>query len=114
MVVDRIKNLVEQVCQELRHGARGDRRLFSSINKERPADHSQCSVQPGSGKSTAVQTVVQMAIDQGAARVGIACPTRMLVARIKEKFPHYDVDSIHAMFELFKPEHLTLDSHVVL
>ena len=63
----------------------------------------------GSGKSTAVQTVVQMAIDQGA-RVGIACPTRMLVARIKEKFPHYDVDSIHAMFELFKPEHLTLDA----
>eukprot|EP00971_Amphidinium_carterae_P156474 3101712-Amphidinium_carterae.2 len=31
-------------------------------------------------------------------------------SRIREKFPHYDVDSIHATFELFKPEHQTLDA----
>jgi len=32
----------------------------------------------------------------------------MLVASYREKFPELDVDSIHAVFQLFKPEHETL------
>eukprot|EP00971_Amphidinium_carterae_P325514 6455815-Amphidinium_carterae.1 len=63
----------------------------------------------GSGKSTAVQVAVHQAVDQGA-RVVIACPTRMLVADLRQKFPDLDVDSIHAVFEIWKPEQYTLDS----
>eukprot|EP00971_Amphidinium_carterae_P306004 6081270-Amphidinium_carterae.1 len=62
----------------------------------------------GSGKSTAVQVAVRQAVDQGA-RVVIACPTRMLVADLRQKFPDLDVDSIHAVFEIWKPEQYTLD-----
>eukprot|EP00971_Amphidinium_carterae_P308942 6138870-Amphidinium_carterae.1 len=63
----------------------------------------------GSGKSTAVQVALQQAVDNGA-RVVIACPTRMLVADLRQKFPDLDVDSIHAVFEIWKPEQYTLDS----
>eukprot|EP00971_Amphidinium_carterae_P050999 1003998-Amphidinium_carterae.1 len=65
----------------------------------------------GSGKSTAVQVAVQDAAQAGA-RVVIACPTRMLVADLRAKLPGYDIDSIHAVFEIFKPEQQTLDNMI--
>ena len=65
----------------------------------------------GSGKSTAVQVAIQQALALEA-RVVVACPTRMLVADWRAKFPGLDVDSIHAVFELFKDEHHTLDAMV--
>ena len=65
----------------------------------------------GSGKSTAVQVAIQQALALDA-RVVVACPTRMLVADWRAKFPGLDVDSIHAVFELFKDEHHTLDAMV--
>ena len=38
----------------------------------------------------------------------VACPTRMLVAAYRQKYPDLDVDSVHAVFQLFRPEHETL------
>ena len=65
----------------------------------------------GSGKSTAVQVAVAEAAEAGA-RVVIACPTRMLVANLRQKLPGLDIDSIHAVFQLHKLEQQTLDSMV--
>ena len=67
----------------------------------------------GSGKSTAVQVAICRAMGAGA-RVLVACPTRMLVATYKQKFPELDVDSVHAAFGLFQPEQQTLDSMTAL
>ena len=61
----------------------------------------------GSGKSTTVMVAVQKAQASGA-RVVLACPTRMLVAAYRQKYPDLDVDSVHAVFQLFRPEHETL------
>ena len=44
------------------------------------------------------------------ARVVLACPTRMLVADYRQKMPDLDVDSIHSVFQIFRPESVTLDS----
>eukprot|EP00969_Alexandrium_andersonii_P303927 13434568-Alexandrium_andersonii.AAC.1 len=44
------------------------------------------------------------------ARVILVCPTRVLVAAYREKMPGLDVDSIHAAFQIFKPEQQTLDA----
>ena len=63
----------------------------------------------GSGKSTAVQVAIQRALSMEA-RVVVACTTRMLVADWRTKFPELDVDSVHSIFELFKPEQQTLDA----
>ena len=63
----------------------------------------------GSGKSTAVKVAMQHAMEAGA-RVVLACPTRMLVASYREQMPQLDVDSVHALFQLFKPEQSTLDA----
>ena len=43
------------------------------------------------------------------ARVVLGCPTRLLVARYREKMPDLDVDSVHAIFRLFQLEAQTLD-----
>ena len=61
----------------------------------------------GSGKSTTVMVAVEKAQAVGA-RVVLACPTRMLVAAYRQKYPDLDVDSVHAVFQLFRPEHETL------
>ena len=61
----------------------------------------------GSGKSTTVMVAVEKARAAGA-RVVLACPTRMLVAAYRQKYPDLDVDSVHAVFQLFRPEHETL------
>ena len=61
----------------------------------------------GSGKSTTVMVAVETAQAVGA-RVVLACPTRMLVAAYRQKYPDLDVDSVHAVFQLFRPEHETL------
>ena len=57
----------------------------------------------GSGKSTAVEIVVERALRQGA-HVGIACPTGMLAARYRSRHPDADVDTIHGMFAMHKEE----------
>ena len=49
------------------------------------------------------------AIESGAARVILVCPTRILVASYREKMPGLDVDSIHSAFQIFRPEQDTLD-----
>ena len=59
------------------------------------------------GKSTTVMVAVEKAQAVGA-RVVLACPTRMLVAAYRQKYPDLDVDSVHAVFQLFRPEHETL------
>ncbi|CAE7435818.1 unnamed protein product, partial [Symbiodinium pilosum] len=61
----------------------------------------------GSGKSTTVMVAMEKARAAGA-RVVLACPTRMLVAAYRQKYPDLDVDSVHAVFQLFRPEHETL------
>ena len=65
----------------------------------------------GSGKSTAVQVAVRQALANDA-RVVIACPTRMLVASLREKMPGVDIDSVHSTFQLHKDEQVTLDAMV--
>lgn len=62
----------------------------------------------GSGKSTAVEVAILLALQEDA-HVGIACPTGMLAAAYRSKFPGLDVDTIHGMFALHKPEHETLE-----
>ena len=56
----------------------------------------------GSGKSTTIMVAVEKAQAAGA-RVVLACPTRMLVAAYRQKYPDLDVDSVHAVFQLFRP-----------
>ena len=65
----------------------------------------------GSGKSTAVQVAVRQALANDA-RVVVACPTRMLVASLRAKMPGVDIDSVHAAFQLHKPEQQTMDAMV--
>ena len=62
----------------------------------------------GSGKSTAVQAVLRAAVRNGA-RVGVACPTGLLASRYKIENPDLDVDTLHGMFALHKPEIATLE-----
>ena len=62
----------------------------------------------GSGKTTAVELAVTEAVRSGA-HVGIACPTGMLAARYRRRFPDLDVDTIHGMFSLYKAELQTLE-----
>jgi hypothetical protein len=63
----------------------------------------------GSGKSTAIQVAMKICMEKDA-RVVLACPTRMLVATYRDKMPDLDVDSVHAVFGIFKPEQDTLDA----
>ena len=62
----------------------------------------------GSGKTTAVELAVTEAVRSGA-HVGIACPTGMLAARYRRRFPDLDVDTIHGVFSLYKAELQTLE-----
>ncbi|CAE7455077.1 unnamed protein product, partial [Symbiodinium pilosum] len=62
----------------------------------------------GSGKSTCLEVVVQRAVEAGA-QVGVACPTGVLASSYRVKFPDLDVDTLHGMFRLHKPEHETWD-----
>ena len=62
----------------------------------------------GSGKTTAVEHAVQTCVEDGA-RVLIVAPTGRLAATYRAKYPHLDVDTIHAAFMLFKPEQQTLE-----
>lgn len=79
------------------------------LQDEPPKNHVTAVLGPaGSGKSTAVEVGVVEAIQRGA-HVGIACPTGMLAAAYKVKFPELDVDTIHGMFGLFKNENETLE-----
>ena len=62
----------------------------------------------GSGKTTAVECAIREAAAKGA-YTGIASPTGMLATRYRVKFPGFDVDTVHGMFALHKPELQTLD-----
>jgi hypothetical protein len=62
----------------------------------------------GSGKSTAVKVAIRRAVANGA-HVGIACPTGMLASTYRKEFPDLDVDTIHGMFLLYKPERETME-----
>ena len=62
----------------------------------------------GSGKTTAVECAIREAAAKGA-YAGIASPTGMLATRYRVKFPGFDVDTVHGMFALHKPELQTLD-----
>ncbi|CAJ1334824.1 unnamed protein product, partial [Effrenium voratum] len=66
----------------------------------------------GSGKTSAVELAIAQAVQAGA-HVGVACPTGMLAARYRRRFPDLDVDTIHGMFSLFKAELQTLEMMLV-
>ena len=83
--------------------------------QDQPLEHAPRAGRPlcvlgpgGSGKSTSVEVAVQRAAEAGA-HVGIACPTGMLASSYREKFPTLDVDTLHGMFALHKPENETWD-----
>ncbi|CAE8634388.1 unnamed protein product, partial [Polarella glacialis] len=63
----------------------------------------------GSGKTTAIEVAIRRAAAAGA-HVGVATPTGMLAASYRERFPGFDVDTMHGMFLLYKPETETLDA----
>ena len=62
----------------------------------------------GSGKSTAVHSVIREAVRQGR-RVLLAAPTGRLAATLREKFPDLEVDTVHGAFLVYKPVHETLE-----
>jgi ATP-dependent exoDNAse (exonuclease V) alpha subunit len=62
----------------------------------------------GSGKSTATEVAINEVVRKGG-NVLIACPTGMLAASYRQKFPNLDADTIHGAFSIFEPEHQTLD-----
>ncbi|CAE7857073.1 unnamed protein product, partial [Symbiodinium necroappetens] len=77
---------------------------------ERGPQRPLCILGPaGSGKSTCVEVAIKRAAEAGA-HVGVACPTGVLASSYREKFPDLDVDTVHGMFLLHKPEHETWDA----
>eukprot|EP00973_Karenia_brevis_P031858 4396111-Karenia_brevis.AAC.1 len=77
----------------------------SDRSRERPL----CVLGPaGSGKTTVVEVCIQRAQRAGA-HVGVACPTGILAAKYRARFPDLDVDTVHGMFGLHKAESETLE-----
>ena len=62
----------------------------------------------GSGKTTVIEQAINNAYAKGAA-IAVGCPTGLLATSYKDKFPHIDVDTLHGLFSLHRPEQETLE-----
>ena len=114
MAVDNVREMVEWAVQRRYpdEATAEDLRNFTETHLERAPRKGRplCILGPaGSGKSTCVEVAIRRAVEAGA-HVGIACPTGVLASSYREKFPDLDVDTLHGMFLLHKPENETWDA----
>ena len=113
-VVDNVREMVKWAVQRRYpdEATAEDLRNFTETHSESAPRTGRplCILGPaGSGKSTCVEVAIRRAVEAGA-HVGVACPTGVLASSYREKFPDLDVDTLHGMFLLHKPENETWDA----